>query len=149
MNEIEKVSQDIYGEIRQSIIQVQHRVQQTVNTGMVQIYWEVGQQLDRACDGKQDEYGKGLLHQVSAKLTAEFGKGYSYANLKNMRQFYRCFPNRYALRSDLSWTHYRMLMRVADSKAREFYAEECAAAGWSTRELERQNIYHICQQKKN
>ncbi len=138
MNEIEKVSQDIYGEIRQSIIQVQHRVQQTVNTGMVQIYWEVGQQLDRACDGKQDEYGKGLLHQVSAKLTAEFGKGYSYANLKNMRQFYRCFPNRYALRSDLSWTHYRMLMRVADSKAREFYAEECAAAGWSTRELERQ-----------
>ncbi|SHK44337.1 Predicted nuclease of restriction endonuclease-like (RecB) superfamily, DUF1016 family [Selenomonas ruminantium] len=138
MNEIEKVSQDIYGEIRQSIIHVQHKVQQTVNAGMVQIYWEIGQQLDKACDGKQDEYGKGLLHQVSAKLTAEFGKGYSYANLKNMRQFYRCFPNRYALRSDLSWTHYRMLMRVADTKAREFYAEECAAAGWSSRELERQ-----------
>lgn len=138
MNEIEKVSQDIYGEIRQSIIHVQHKVQQTVNAGMVQIYWEIGQQLDKACDGKQDEYGKGLLRQVSAKLTAEFGKGYSYANLKNMRQFYRCFPNRYALRSDLSWTHYRMLMRVADYKAREFYAEECAAAGWSSRELERQ-----------
>lgn len=138
MNEIEKVSQDIYGEIRRSIIHVQHKVQQTVNAGMVQIYWEIGQQLDKACDGKQDEYGKGLLRQVSAKLTAEFGKGYSYANLKNMRQFYRCFPNRYALRSDLSWTHYRMLMRVADSKAREFYAEECATAGWSSRELERQ-----------
>ncbi len=120
MNEIDKVSQDIYGEIRQSIIHVQRKVQQTVNAGMVQIYWEVGQQLDKACDGKQDEYGKGLLHQVSAKLTAEFGKGYSYANLKNMWQFYRCFPNRYALRSDLSWTHYRMLMCVADTKARAF-----------------------------
>lgn len=138
MNEIDKVSQDIYGEIRQSIIHVQRKVQQTVNTGMVQIYWEIGQQLDKACDGKQAEYGKGILQQVSAKLTAEFGKGYSYVNLRNMRQFYRCFPNCYALRSNLSWTHYRMLMRVADSKAREFYAEECAAAGWSSRELERQ-----------
>ena len=138
MNETEKVSQDIYGEIRQSIIHVQHKVQQTVNAGMVQIYWEIGQQLDKACDGKQAEYGKGVLQQVSDKLTAEFGKGYSYANLRNMRQFYRCFPNCYALRSNLSWTHYRMLMRVADSKAREFYAEECAAAGWSSRELERQ-----------
>ena len=85
MNEIEKVSQDIYGEIRQSIIHVQYKVQQTVNTGMVQIYWEIGQQLDKACDGKQAEYGKGVLQQVSDKLTAEFGKGYSYANLRNMR----------------------------------------------------------------
>lgn len=138
MNELEKASQDIYGEIRQSIIHVQHKIQQAVNSAMVQIYWEIGQHLDNACDGKQAEYGKGLLQQVSDKLTAEFGKGYSYSNLKNMRQFYRCFPNRYALRSDLSWTHYRLLMRVADSKAREFYAKECAAAGWSSRELERQ-----------
>lgn len=138
MNELEVISQGIYGEIRQSIIQVQQKVQQAINTGMVQIYWEVGQRLDKACDGKQAEYGKGLLQQVSARLTAEFGKGYSYANLRNMRQFYRCYPNCYALRSNLSWTHYRMLMRVSDSKAREYYTAECAASGWSSRELERQ-----------
>ena len=138
MNEIEKASQNIYGEIRQSIIQVQNKVQQAVNTGMVQIYWQIGQQLDKVCDGQQAEYGKGILQCVSAKLTAEFGKGYSYANLRNMRQFYRCFPNCYALRSNLSWTHYRMLMRVNDPKAREYYTQECAAAGWSSRELERQ-----------
>lgn len=137
-HELELTSQNIYGEIRQSIINVQQKVQKAVNTGMVQIYWEIGKQLDKACDGKQAEYGKGLLQQVSDRLTAEFGKGYSYANLKNMRQFYRCFPNRYTVCSDLSWSHYRTLMRVADYKAREFYTTECAAAGWSVRELERQ-----------
>ena len=138
MNEIEQTSQNIYGEIRQSILQIQHKVQKTVNSGMVQIYWEIGRQLDEACDGKQDEYGKGLLQQVSDRLTAEFGKGYSYSNLKNMRQFYRSYANRYTLCSDLSWSHYRTLMRVANSQARDFYTKECAAAGWSVRELERQ-----------
>ena len=101
MNEIEKVSQDIYGEIRRSIIHVQHKVQQTVNAGMVQIYWEVGQQLDKACDGKQAEYGKGVLQQVSEKLTAEFGKAYSIRNLQMMRQFYLAFPNAHKQLKDL------------------------------------------------
>ena len=138
MNEIEKVSQDIYGEIRQSIIQVQHKVQQTVNAGMVQIYWEIGQQLDKACDGKQAEYGKGVLQQVSEKLTAEFGKVYSVRNLQMMRQFYMAFPNANTLCSHLSWSHYRLLMRVNNIEARTYYEKECAASRWSVRELERQ-----------
>ena len=138
MNEIEKVSQDIYGEIRQSIIQVQHKVQQTVNAGMVQIYWEIGQQLDKACDGKQAEYGKGVLQQVSEKLTAEFGKVYSVRNLQMMRQFYLAFPNANTLCSHLSWSHYRLLMRVNNIEARTYYEKECAASRWSVRELERQ-----------
>lgn len=138
MNEIEKVSQDIYGEIRKSIIHVQHKVQQTVNTGMVQIYWEIGQQLDKACDGKQAEYGKGVLQQVSEKLTAEFGKVYSVRNLQMMRQFYLAFPNANTLCSHLSWSHYRLLMRVNNIEARTYYEKECAASRWSVRELERQ-----------
>lgn len=138
MNEIEKVSQDIYGEIRQSIIHVQYKVQQAVNTGMVQIYWEIGQQLDRACDGKQAEYGKGVLQQVSEKLTAEFGKAYSVRNLQMMRQFYLAFPNANTLCSHLSWSHYRLLMRVNNIEARTYYEKECAASRWSVRELERQ-----------
>ena len=138
MNEIEKVSQDIYGEIRRSIIHVQHKVQQTVNAGMVQIYWEVGQQLDKACDGKQAEYGKGVLQQVSEKLTAEFGKAYSIRNLQMMRQFYLAFPNANTLCSHLSWSHYRLLMRVNNIEARTYYEKECAASRWSVRELERQ-----------
>ena len=138
MNEVEKVSQDIYGEIRQSIIHVQYKVQQTVNTGMVQIYWEIGQQLDKACDGKQAEYGKGVLQHVSEKLTAEFGKAYSVRNLQMMRQFYLAFPNANTLCSHLSWSHYRLLMRVNNIEARTYYEKECAASRWSVRELERQ-----------
>jgi predicted nuclease of restriction endonuclease-like (RecB) superfamily len=138
MQELEIISQGIYEDLRQRIIYVQQKVQKAVNTGMVQIYWEVGQRVDNACDGKRAEYGKGLIKALSKRLMAEFGKGYSVQGLRNMRQFYSAFPIRSALRSELSWTHYRMLMRVSDSKARAYYTDECAAAGWSTRELERQ-----------
>ncbi len=138
MNEIEKTSQDIYGKIRQGIIQVQNNIRQTVNTGMVQIYWQIGEQLDLACNGKQAEYGKGLLQQVSAKLKAEFGKAYSVRNLQMMRQFYLAFPNANTLCSHLSWSHYRLLMRVNNTEARAYYEKECIDAKWSVRELERQ-----------
>lgn len=138
MNEIEKVSQNIYGEIRQSIIQVQNKVQQAVNFGMVQLYWEVGRRLDEACDGQRADYGKEILKVLSAKLTEEFGKAYSVRNLQMMRQFYVAFPIANTLCSQLSWSHYRLLMRVNDIDARNYYEKECAAAGWSSRELERQ-----------
>ena len=65
-------------------------------------------------------------------------KALQIANLKNMRQFYLTFPNGYALRSELSWTHYRSLMRVENEKARNFYLEETVKSNWSTRQLDRQ-----------
>lgn len=71
-------------------------------------------------------------------MTQDFGKGFTVANLKNMRQFYLTFPNSYALRSELSWTHYRLLMRVENANAREFYMQEAVKSQWSTRQLERQ-----------
>ena len=71
-------------------------------------------------------------------MTWDFGKGFTVANLKNMRQFYLTFPNSYALRSELSWTHYRLLMRVENENAREFYMQEAVKSQWSTRQLERQ-----------
>ena len=71
-------------------------------------------------------------------MTQDFGKGFTVSNLKNMRQFYLTFPNGYALRSELSWTHYRLLMRVENENAREFYMQEAVKSQWSTRQLERQ-----------
>ena len=71
-------------------------------------------------------------------MTKEFGKGFIVANLKNMRQFYLIFQKSYALRSELTWTHYRLLMRVENENARNFYIEECIKSNWSTRQLERQ-----------
>ena len=84
------------------------------------------------------EYGAQLIKALSEQMTADFGKGFTVANLKNMRQFYLTFQNSYALRSELSWTHYRLLMRVENETARQFYMDECVKSAWSTRQLERQ-----------
>lgn len=76
------------------------------------------------------EYGQNLLQELSKRMTKDFGKGFTVANLKNMRQFYLIFPNSYALRSELSWTHYRSLMRAENEKARAFYLEEAIKSNW-------------------
>ena len=106
---------------------------------MVMAYWNIRKQIYEACgENERAAYGKQLLNFLSDKLTAEFGKGFKIANLRNMRQFYLTFQNRNALRSELSWTHYRSLMRVEDEEARNFYLEETAKCGWSSRQLDRQ-----------
>ena len=81
---------------------------------------------------------QGLLQELSKQMTKDFGKGFTVANLKNMRQFYIIFPNGYALRSELSWTYYRSLMCVENEKARNFYLEEAIKSNWSIRQLDRQ-----------
>ncbi len=130
---------ETYSRIRNSVITAQGKIYTAVNSAMVQAYWEIGEQIYIAC-GENDraEYGKGLLKYLSEKLTAEFGKGFTVANLRNMRQFYLAYQKRYTLCSKLSWSHYRILMRISDDKRREWYTEECAKSGWSVRQLERQ-----------
>ena len=81
---------------------------------------------------------KRLLPQLGQALTREFGKGFDASNLRYMRLFYQAFPKCDALRHELSWTHYRLLLRVEDCHAREWYAQEAAGQNWSTRQLERQ-----------
>ena len=137
--ELSVPSENVYKTIRTFVITAQNKVYSAVNSAMVTAYWEIGEQIYKAC-GENDraEYGKNLLQYLSDRLTAEFGKGYSVQGLRNMRQFYCTFPNRSTLWSELSWSHYRVLMRVADSKARDFYTEECAKSAWSVRQLERQ-----------
>lgn len=139
MNKELSLSDSVYGEIRELLVLARKKTISVVNTAMVQTYWQIGKIIVEAQGGENKAaYGDELLKKISKKLTAEFGKGFSYPNLRNMRQFFISFPNCYALRSELSWTHYRMLMRISNPKAREFYAEEAARAGWSTRELDRQ-----------
>lgn len=106
---------------------------------MVEAYWNIGKAIIEEQGGKEKaEYGTGLLQELSKQMTKDFGRGFTVANLKNMRQFYLKFPNGYTLRSELSWSHYRLLMRVEDETAREFYMQEAVKSQWSTRQLERQ-----------
>ena len=86
------------------------------------------------------DYGKALIRNLAMSLGEEFGKGVSIANLKNFRQFYLTFPDiekSYALRSQLTWTHWRLVMRVENPDARAYYILETAEQGWSSRQLER------------
>ena len=84
------------------------------------------------------EYGARLLQTLASSLAAEFGRGFDASNLRHMRVFYQAFPIRDALRPELSWTHYRALLRVERDSARQWYMNEAASQGWTTRSLERQ-----------
>ena len=133
------ITQETYETVRSYIVKAQSDIYKTVNSAMVIAYWNIGKKIYEVCgENERAGYGKQLLMYLSDKLTDEFGKGYTISNLKNMRQFYRTFKNRYALRSELSWTHYRSLMRVKDETARQFYLEEAISCGWSSRQLDRQ-----------
>ena len=128
-----------YKEIKEILISARNKVYQTANFAMVEAYWNIGKSIIEEQGGNEKaEYGTGLLKELSKQMTQDFGKGFTVANLKNMRQFYLTFPNGYALRSELSWTHYRLLMRVENENAREFYMQEAVKSQWSTRQLERQ-----------
>ena len=130
---------ETYSRIRNSVITAQSRIYNAVNSAMVQAYWEIGEQIYIACgENERAEYGKGLLKYLSEKLTSEFGAGFAVRNLQMMRKFYLMYQNANTLCSQLSWSHYRILMRISDDKRREWYTEECAKSGWSVRQLERQ-----------
>jgi len=135
--DIEVPGASVYQSIRNILVQARSRAYSAINSAMVEAYWEIGQQIDQAV-GDRAEYGKGLLRDISKKLMVEFGKGFSERNLRHIRQFYQIFPIRNALRSELSWTHYRLLMKIDNVPRREFYLKECVECNWSSRQLERQ-----------
>lgn len=130
----------LYHEIREILLQARHRTWQAANKEMVTAYWHVGRLIvEQEQSGKaRAEYGKNLIEGLSSKLTADFGRGFDRSNLWNMRAFFLSFPKLEALRQELSWTHYRLLLKIEKPEARSFYEAEAVNAGWSTRELERQ-----------
>ena len=133
------MEQQFYEQIKRILSEARNKVYQTANFAMVEAYWNIGKSIVEQQGGEEKaEYGVRLIAELSKQMTTDFGKGFTVANLKNMRQFYLTFPKSYALRSELSWTHYRLLMRVENKNARRFYIEEAIKSNWSTRQLERQ-----------
>ena len=129
------MNQNFYNEIKEILITARNKVYQTANFAMVEAYWNIGKSIIEEQGGNEKaEYGTGLLKELSKQMT----QGFTVTNLKYMRQFYLTFPNGHALRGELSWTHYRLLMRVENENAREFYMQEAVKSQWSTRQLERQ-----------
>ena len=135
-NDIDKFPE--FENIRNAILEAREKVATTVNFAMVSAYWTIGKQLHEAMSGDGSIYGKQLIKYVSVRLSEEFGQGFDERNLRNMRQFYEVYPKWNTVCSELSWSHYRLLMRIKEQEKREYYQNECVECGWSVRQLERQ-----------
>src|SRR5260370_13417272 len=126
--------------LRGLIQNARQRALRAVDAVQVQTCWEIGRHIVEFEQGgsARAEYGARLLQTLASSLAAEFGRGFDASNLRHMRVFYQAFPIRDALRHELSWTHYRTLLRVESDSARQWYMNEAAGQGWTTRSLERQ-----------
>ena len=125
---------ELLTEIRAVLIHARTQLQKTVNHTIVHTYWNVG----RLIVEQSAAYGRQQLSFLSVQLQAEFGKGFDERNLRNMRTFYQTYPIWNAVRSELSWTHYRILLRIENQTARDWYLHESIEQNWSSRALERQ-----------
>ncbi|MBV6826766.1 YhcG family protein [Pseudomonas sp. PD9R] len=130
----------LVGNLGELIRQARQKVLRSVDTIQVQTCWQIGRHIvEFEQEGaRRAGYGKQLLSTLAKVLMAEFGKGFDASNLRYMRLFYQAFPIRDALRHELSWTHYRRLLRIDSDKARKWYMDEAANQNWSSRALERQ-----------
>ena len=132
--------EDIYSEIKEALLLSRNQAYSAVNFAMVQAYWQIGRIIvEHEQNGNaRADYGKAVLQELSSRLTKDFGKGFSVRTLQQMKKFYVMFPNTNALRSQLTWTHYRLLLSVENEQARQWYMDEAIASAWSSRQLERQ-----------
>lgn len=146
MSEIDKSNQTLsnsshlFAEIREVLVTARRTAYKAVNFAMVTAYWNVGRLIveDEQKGHIRAEYGKAILADLSKRLTDEFGKGFDERELRRIRQFYLVFPKWDALRPELTWTHYRLLIRVQNEQARLWYMNEAAEQTWSSRQLDRQ-----------
>lgn len=153
MNDIsvDKNFDKIYQSIAEHVRQARSNVLKSVNHEQVIAYWNIGQNIieQEQLGESRANYGRALLVNLSTRLTKEFGKGFGVTNLKYMRQFYLTYPKRIGhkpcdqfsespFNPNLSWSHYRLLMREVRSEARNFYEIEAAKSYWSVAQLQRQ-----------
>ncbi len=142
-----------YNEISELLAQARRTAYKNVNAIMVQTYWQIGRKIVEQEQKGQNraEYGNQLVTNLSRHLSGTFGRGFSIANLKNMRQFYMTFPEDPQFTSlsinnlqkathcvaNLSWSNIRQIMRLDDPKEREYYVREASSQNWTARVLER------------
>jgi len=137
-----------FNDIREILRAARRKAYGAVNFAMVEAYWHIGRRIvEEEQNGKERaEYGTFLIKELSDRLAGEFGKGFSIANLKNFRQFYIVFPDfqkSYTPCSQLSWSHLRLIMRVDNSEARNYYIREVCEQNWNVRQLERNINTHL------
>lgn len=136
----EIISSNFVSDIKKIIEDSKKQVVRSVNTIMLQAYWNIGKRIVEEEQNGSDkaDYGKALINNLAKELTSFYGKGFSKSNLFSMRKFYLSYQKIQTLSGKLSWSHYLLLLGVSDLNARSFYEHECENSNWSVRELERQ-----------
>ena len=137
------ISLSLLADLREIIARGRAVAYASVNAAMIDTYWKIGQRIveEEQHGNKRAKYGTGLLNELSAVLTAEFGKGFEARKLRDYRQFYLYFPQQekiwHSRVPNLTWTHFRTLLRVPDETARLWYMNEASRESWSVRTLDR------------
>jgi predicted nuclease of restriction endonuclease-like (RecB) superfamily len=134
-----KSAQPLFTDVRDLILSARESVARAVNSGLVALYWQVGDRIRReVLQDKRAEYGEEILPTLSAKLVPEFGDGFSARNLRRMVQFTEAFSDSKivaTLSRQLGWSHFVEIIPLKDSLKRDFYAEMCRIENWSVRKL--------------
>jgi len=141
---VEKEIEPIFQEIVKVIEEARRNTYRAINSEMVRAYWNIGRiivEVEQLGEQKA-EYGTFLLSHLSQRLTDRYGRGFNTRNLRYIRKFYLQFTKWNAVRSELTWTHYRLLLKIDNTEAIQFYINESIENRWSTRQLERQINSH-------
>ncbi|MCL2788206.1 MAG: PDDEXK nuclease domain-containing protein [Micrococcales bacterium] len=127
-------------DVREIIADSQAQAIRSIDSHRVVMYWRIGQRIveDEQGGAARAEYGAFVVRDLAGRIEPEFGSGFSVRQLELARQFYRTYPIANALRSQLNWAQYRLLVRIPDPEKREFYELESVRGGWSGRETQRQ-----------
>jgi len=138
--EVPNKDKQFYTEIRQIIETARTNAIRSVDFSRVQMYWLLGKRIfEEEQQGKdRADYGAYLIRNLAEELTPLYGSGFSVRQLEQSRRFYRMYPIANALRSQLNWTQYRLLIQIEDPCKREYYELESVNNAWTARETERQ-----------
>lgn len=140
MSGVEKVKSSLLNDVREIISAARTQAVRSVDSCRVQMYWHIGRRIfeEEQLGKDRADYGTYLIKNLAKQLEPEYGSGFSVRQLEMCRQFYRLYPIANAVRSQLNWTQYRMLIQIEDPDKRLYYELESVNNNWTARETERQ-----------
>lgn len=135
-----ELNKNIIHQIQSIIANAKEKAVRSVDTERVLMYWQIGKVIfeEEQAGKERADYGRYLIKSISEVFQPQFGSGFSIRQLERYRQFFRMFSNASALRTHLSWTHYKLMLSIDNQDKREFYLAETTKNNWTARQLERQ-----------
>lgn len=123
MKEVLQTQNSFYNDIKSILQTARDNAYKSVNFIMVEAYWNIGKKIVEVEQNGETKakYGSNLISELSKELTVDFGSGFTPQNLRNMRQFYNCFPIWQTVSAKLSWSHYRLIMRLENENTKNIF----------------------------